>query len=137
MDASKKVALSAAVTLAVVMGVIAFDEPVKSESAIESKVAWREDGTKVYLIPVELKDGTQSFKETTEAPCKRRPKGVDGSLCQRTSITIQGKTRTDPAPLWGRFAAADMIGPGCEPVACSVTDVETSNSEEKPAKAGR
>lgn len=131
MNASKVIGIGAALALAaaVIATVATEDAPVTleridfgkdftkgdvaSEAVGESKVAYREDGTKYYAVPVTLKDGGRDVDEKTalEAPCKRRPKGVDGALCQ-----YKGKD----APELNRYPAAEMIGPACEPVACSV-----------------
>ena len=96
---------------------------IASESHGESKVAWLPDGTKIYEVPVVLKDGGRDIdkRPTTEAPCKRRPKGIDGALCQ-----YKGKD----APELNRYPAAEMIGPGCQGCACSVWLGEDADAEE-------
>ena len=137
MTPSRTVALAAVATLASIIIVAALPEDIASETAIESKVAWREDGGKVYVVPVVLRDGTFATKETFDAPCKRRPRGVDGSQCQRVSLDINGKARTDPAPTLGRFAASDMLGADCEPVACSVMAGEDAEAPEMRPTAVR
>lgn len=138
MQPSKIVAAAAGATLAIalVVGITVNADDVAYEMPAYAKAAWREDGMKVYLVPVVLKDGTVAEKETTEAPCKRRPKSVDGSQCQRVSLDISGKPRIDPAPVLGRFAASDMLGDGCEPVACAVMAGDDAEAGEDPPVSG-
>lgn len=109
---------------------------IATESRGESKVAWLEDGTKVYRVPVVMRDGGRDVDEKTaaEAPCKRRPKGVDGSLCLHATTDLDGKPTQGPAPELNRYPAAEMIGPGCEPVACSVFLGEDADAEEVKPK---
>lgn len=134
MSASRNVSIAAAVALVGIIAVVASDDGVVAEVPANAKVAWRKDGTRVYVVPVLMKDGTVVEKETEEAPCKRRPKDVDGKLCQRVQLDIQGKPRTDPAPVLGRFPAETMLGDGCEPVACAVMAGEDAEATEEPRK---
>lgn len=105
---------------------------IATESRGESKVAWLEDGTKVYRVPVVMRDGGRDYDEKTaaEAPCKRRPKGVDGSLCLHATVDIDGKPQQLPAPELNRYPSAEMIGSGCEPCACSIWLGEDGDAEE-------
>lgn len=130
MEPSKIIALSAAVALAIGAGVALTQDDVAHEAPAAATVTWRDDGTKVYHVPVVLKDGTPAVKETTEAPCKRRPRG--GRDCFRTHALFDGKEVTDEAPELGRFPAETMTGAGCEPVACSVMLGDDAEAEEKP-----
>lgn len=141
MQPSKVVGL-AAVATAVIVGVVTLADltlvksDVVAESLGESKVAWLEDGTKVYRVPVRLRDGGVDFdtKAAAEAPCKRRPaKAVD---CQHTYVTHEGKEVTEQAPELNRYPAASMSGTECEGVACSIFLGEDAEAPEvKPRKS--
>jgi len=127
MEASKVVGFAAVVVAAIAAGVVATDGKVdvkvdaadiKQARNGESRVAWLDDGTKVYRTPAELKDGGTGYDETTEAPCKRRP--VDGRDCDYTYIDRDGRSIIEQAPELNRYPAASMSGAGCEAVACAI-----------------
>lgn len=126
MEPSKIVGLAAVATAVVVAVVAALPEKtlvrgdIVSESPHESKVSWLEDGTKVYRVPVRLRDGGAAYDEKSalEAPCKRRPR--DAKDCNRTYTDIDGREVIEQAPELNRYHASQMSGADCEPVACSV-----------------
>ena len=123
MEASKVVGFAAVVVAAIAVGVAVTDAKVdaadiKQARPGESRVAWLDDGTKVYRTPVELKDGGTGYDETTEAPCKRRP--VDGRDCEHTYVDRDGRSIIEQAPELNRYPAASMSGAGCEAVACAI-----------------
>lgn len=132
MQPAKIVALSVGTILAIGIGVALTQDDIAIETPAHATVAWRDDGTKVYLVPVVLKDGTYAEKEMFEAPCKRRPKGVDGKLCTHTFRSITGETLQEPAAELNRYPAETMTGDGCEPVACAVMLGDDAEAEEKP-----
>lgn len=150
-----RIGIGAVVALAVVVRIVTLnDEPVVTETAPavvrtlakkadiatesrgESKVHWLRDGTKVYRVPVVMRDGGRDVDErgSLEAPCKRRPKGVDGALCLHATTDLSGKPTQGPSPELNRYPAAEMIGPGCEGVACSVFLGEDADAEEVKPK---
>lgn len=138
MNGSRVVGIAAVVTLAAGVGFVALEgeetasikpervipkAEVESESTVESKVAWLEDGGKSYRVPVKLKDGGRDVDERgkDEAPCKRLPKGGDGNRCRHNG---------QPAPELNRYPADEMTGPDCEGVACSVWLGEDASKDE-------
>lgn len=138
MPPSKLVGL-AAVATAIIVGVVTLvDTKVPPESkgdiiearAYESKVAFLEDGTKVYRVPVRLRDGGVAYDEkaAAEAPCKRAPKG--GGDCFRTYVGIDGREVTEKATELNRYRAASMTGADCVPVACSIWLGEDAEADE-------
>lgn len=85
METSKIVGLAAVATGAVMVVALAVlperqlvRGDIFTESPHESKVAWLEDGGKVYRVPVVMRDGGRDYDEKTaaEAPCKRAPKDI-------------------------------------------------------------
>lgn len=136
MEPSKIVGLAAVATAVVVAVVAALPEKtlvrgdIVSESPYESKVAFLEDGTKVYRVPVKLRDGGVGYDEkaAAEAPCKRAPKG--GGDCFRTYVGIDGREVTEKATELNRYPAASMTGADCVPVACSIWLGEDAEADE-------
>ena len=133
MDASRIIGFAAAgIVAAVVIGAVVTAESTAESTDVkvtdvadikqahpgESRVAWLDDGSKVYRTPVELKDGGTGYDETAEAPCKRRP--VDALDCNHIYIDNDGRTVIEQAPELNRYPAASMAGPDCESVACAI-----------------
>lgn len=141
MESSKIVGISAAVALVLGVGYVVLDgsgEVIPEGDAVEvvseSKAVFLEDGGKAYRTPVRLRDGGQYFVESAEAPCKRRPRGVDGSTCRHVYHRggLSPADVDEAAPELVRYRAAEMLGDGCEGVACSVWAGEDPDAEEAP-----
>lgn len=138
MEPSKVVGLAAIATAVVVGVVVTLDVKVPPEGrgdivesrAYESKVAFLEDGGKVYRVPVRLRDGGTAYDEKTaaEAPCKRAPRG--GGNCFRTYVDFTGREVTEKATELNRYPAASMTGADCVPVACSIWLGEDAEADE-------
>jgi len=89
-----------------------------------SKLSVSKDGSKSYITMVKVADGGVEARKT--APdCVRRPVGVPAASCMERT----GKQPRDPGDLT-RFPAADAIGAGCQPVACSIWFGENAEEDE-------
>lgn len=115
------VAAAAVVGAGLVVGLVlgpllGTEEPSPVEYIANSKVAF-DGGAKFYLVPVKYADGGTAVISKSEAPCKRRPIGISGALCLRVA---PGSGISLPAPEGNRYPASEMLGTGCEGVACSV-----------------
>lgn len=96
--------------------------PGDVEFPMASTAAWLSTGEKVYAVPVVHPDGGRevTYRSAVNPPCRRRKAGAAGLACMRLVKTPDGGVTIEVQPevLW-KYPAAEMVGLGCEGVACS------------------
>lgn len=124
--AAATLALAAVLAVAVIDGGTKPEAGAKRAPGARTMLAVKPDGGKGYVVLVELDGGVQEVREAATPGCVRRPQGAPPATCRRR--TEDGGV-VDPGDL-NRFAEADAVGPGCQPVACTVFIKEDAEEDE-------